>query len=194
LGEDIIMADERLIPESMVKLLFDQVKESADNNTQAVREFSALIRDLSLVINNQLTRKEMCDMLKEHDQGCDKRWEETYGIIEKDDKEIGTKINGASDKVVDASKNIDDAAKSITEIKTSLVNINTTLGDLKTNVKTMITVVLVASALLITAFYFVKSASDTSINTTVKAAVQEAVKEIITSRPGNVWPLPEDKK
>jgi len=51
-------------------------------------------------------------------------------------------------------------------------------------IKTMITVVIVAFSVTMMIFYFVKSASDTSIN----SAVKEAVKEIITSR--HTYPPP----
>jgi uncharacterized protein YgfB (UPF0149 family) len=188
------MSDDRLIPESMVKLLFDQVKDSADKNTQAVKEFSAVVRELGQMVGQQPTRTELMTALKEHDQECAKRGSDVYDIIEKEDTILGTKVNGATSKVETASKNIDDAVKSLGEIKKLLEDGNTDIRDLKSSVKTMITVVLIVSALLTTAFYFVKSASDTSINTAVKSAVNDAVKEIITTRPSNVWPIPEDKK
>jgi len=190
------MSEERLIPETMVKLLFDQVKDSADKNTQAVREFSGVVRELSQLIANQPSRAEVMAIMKDHDAGCTKRGEEIYAIIEKEDTEIGVKINGATEKVLVASKNIDDAVKSLNEIKTSLTEINNGIKETSEKIKTMITVVLVAFGVTMAIFYFVKSASDVQINNAVQTAVQKAVTDIITTRPNNVWPIPpaQDKK
>jgi len=187
------MPEERLIPETMVKLLFDQVKDSSEKNTQAVREFSGVVHELSQLIANQPTRTEIMSALKDHNQECSKRGEDIYTIIEKEDTEIGTKINGTTEKVLVASKNIDDAVKSLGEIKTSLTEINKSVSEIGSKVKTMITVVLVAFGVTMSIFYFVKSASDVQINTAVQSAVQKAVTDIITTRPNNIWPLQPTK-
>lgn len=187
------MPDDRLIPESMVKLLFDQVKDSADKNTQAIKDFTAVIRELSQIVSQQPSRAEFLAGLEKHDKECERRGGDVFDVIEKEDNVLGTKINGAANKVDEAKNKIEIVTKIIEDDHAILVNrtellknIDLGIKELKSSVKTMITVVLVASALLITAFYFVKSASDTSINT----AVKEAVREIITSRPSNIYPLP----
>jgi len=188
------MPEERLIPETMVKLLFDQVKDSAEKNTQAIREFSGIVSELSQLITNQPTRAEVMSIIKEHDAGCSKRGEEIYAIIEKEDTEIGMKINSATEKILVASKNIDDAVRSLDEIKTTLSEINKNVNEIGSKIKTMITVVLVAFGVTMAIFYFVKSASDVQVNNAVQSAVQKAVTDIITTRPSNVWPLPEHQK
>lgn len=182
------MSDNRLIPESMVKLLFDQVKDSSDKNADVVREMSGVLRDLSTVINSQIpTRKELCDMVKDHDRDCAKRGEEIYNIIEKEDSVITEKINNAVEKILATSKTIDDNTKSLDDVKTTLKSIDDDVKSISDRIRTMIIVVTVAFSLTMMIFFFVKSANDTMINN----AVKEAVKEIITSRPSNIWPLPQ---
>lgn len=195
MGENIIMSDDKLIPESIVKLLFDQVKEAAEKNNEAIRDLSGGVRELHKIISTLPTRQEFVSEIKSHEQACAKKEENLSALIDEEKIEISNKVIAAIGKVEtnatklsEATNKLDNALCSITDQKSILKSINDGIGDVAGKIKTMIIVVCVAFSVTMLIFYFVKSANDVLINNSIK----QAVKEIITTRPSNVWPQVDD--
>ncbi|HRR49660.1 MAG TPA: hypothetical protein P5293_06890 [Bacteroidales bacterium] len=169
------MPDERLVPESIVKLLFDQIKSAADANTTSVKELGEAVFEVLRAQGNLATKK---DIIDEHNLVDQKNSEKIKYIIQKIEKMeeiVGGKINGVG-------KTLEEEENMINKIG----SIETKVDNIESKIKTMITVVIVAFSVLLASFYFVKSATDVA----VQSAMDRAVKEIITTRPSNIYPPP----
>ncbi len=174
------MPDERLVPESIVKLLFDQIKTAADANTTSVKELGDAVFEVLKVQGLLATKKDITDEHMLADQKSSERTkylvqriEKMEEICEKNSAAIGARVNGVGKIVSDE----EDMINKIGSIETKVDNI-------ESKIKTMITVVIVAFAVLLASFYFVKSATDVA----VQSAMDRAIKEIITTRPSNIYP------
>jgi hypothetical protein len=174
------MSEERLIPETIVKLLFDQIKSSADTNTSSIQKLGDAINEITKVQSSLAIKKDLIDEIKGLDGKESERLKYLIRKIEKTEEILGTRVNGVGRKVEDE----EDSINKIEIIEKKVDGIEKKVDDISSKIKTMITVVIVSFALLLGVFYFVKSATDVS----VRNAIEGAVKEIITTRPSNIYP------
>jgi len=201
---NIDLKSQELVPASIVKLIFDQVKTSTDINTESVKSLTLAINELIRIVLNSPTRKEIMEKLEniaEHDlerekelintiykirDGYDLRIKDSDILMEKCIDEVKDSVENT---VSDLSKKEITLSKFSDKLETITININNinTRFDKLINLLKLFTVVISIFISLVGGIYLYV---DKDINNNIDRKIEYAIKQIVTSRPSNVPPQP----
>jgi methyl-accepting chemotaxis protein len=172
------MPEDKLISESIVKMVFDQLRDSIKQNSEMVNKMTEAVHDLTKSVT---TKKDLEDEVYSLEQRTltsfsqsDERKKELVSSLEKNAKNIK-----------------DDIDKSLKEIKAKVDETAASTRELKDRVSKMMWIVGIVMSLIVVAYFFVRASVDTQIN----KSIEEAVKKVVTSRPYSDWPVqqPDEK-
>lgn len=133
-----------LIPSDFVKILFDQVKQSSNDNTEAINELTTAIEKLTGLLTAPPTKEQIFEKINEHDKSV----KENTKDIEKEKKNFDIIL----------SKHFE--------------NLNNKLDTLSSKLKTVLIVISVVFSLSMTIYLFVKSNIEYEINKTLNKKIE----------------------
>jgi hypothetical protein len=166
--------DTTLIPESIVTLLFDQVKESSEENTKAIRELADNVDCLAKLLSSP-TLKEVQDESKRIDDHDVTRQTEVLLAFSNMDTKEEMRISGLHTSLDGLEAQVkNDVKNSAIEVKGALAGIKNAVDNMSSKLKTMIIIVCVTFSLMATSYLFVRG----SVMKTVDHAVTTAIERM----------------
>jgi hypothetical protein len=187
---------DNLVPASIVQLIFNQVKQSTDTNTESIKTLTIAINELVKILMEVPTRKEIMDKIEGieiRNIDRDKNLITTvYAIRDADD----TKRTNAIETVEEF---ITETQQLVTNGKTTCADAHTNLGKAVSDAKDTINraiysltynlkIFLAVLALLMSMFGLYNYYVDQNLDKNIDHKINHAVEQIVTSRPGNILP------
>ena len=180
---------DNLVPASIVQLIFNQVKQSTDSNTDSIKALTIAINELVKILLEVPSRKELMEKMDViENRGIDRAnrlLEAIYAIRDGDD----TKRKEA---IAVVEEYIDETKTLVTDGNTTCANAHVTIGtalnEFTYHMKIFITVIAITLSLIGIYNYYV----DKNLDIAVEKRINKAVEMIITSRPGNILPYIKD--
>ena len=138
----IIKDSTLLIPEGIVYTLFDQVKQSSDDNDVSIRELTDAINILAANVTTPPMNSDVINVIKEHDK---------HALIKDSIDAHDSRVEARISKVHDRIELIPPDIK-----KESMTLLYDKLDSLSTKIVTMIVVVMVTFTLMTVSYMFVR--------------------------------------
>jgi hypothetical protein len=192
---------ENLVPASIVQLIFNQVKQSTDSNTESIKTLTIAINELVKILLDGPSRKEIMDKIEVIETRQVKRDEVLINTVYaiRDAEDIKRK-----ESVKAVEEYIEETQQLVTTGKTTCADAHTNLGKAVTDAKDTINrsiyslvynlkIFLAVLALMMSMFGLYHYYVDKNLDKTVEHKIEHAVEQIITSRPGSVVPPINEK-
>ncbi len=182
--------DKELVPVSIVQLIFNQVKQSVDQNTTSIKELTVATNDLVKYLLRSPTRKDLAEKIESLEDTDDKNKNSFQEFIEKCNNEMKISLNNIKESSGDITNNLININKEMKEITDGVKLQNTKMDKLINVIRTFLVILSVAATLIGGIHWWV----DRDIESTVKKNIGIAVEQIIKSRPYNKLPMDIEKQ
>lgn len=182
--------DKELVPVSIVQLIFNQVKQSVDQNTTSIKELTVATNDLVKYLLRSPTRKDLAEKIESLEDTDDKNKNSFQEFIEKCNNDMKVSLDHIKESSGDITNNLININKEMQNITKAVESQTTKMDKLINVIKTFLVILSVAATLIGGIHWWV----DRDIEDTVKKNIGIAVEQIIKSRPYNKIPIDIQKQ
>jgi len=155
-----------LIPESVVYVLFNQVKQSSDEISKATKELGIIVRELAKNITTPPTNNDVIHEIKEQAIDIKNEHEKIGDSINTHDQRDEQRVGKVHDRFDGVVTNADCAP-----LHDELHCIRNSVHSLKKWVVTMILVTTISFALMTTSYLYVRNGIQQTVNQSIERAL-----------------------